>query len=299
METWSVIMPPEGVMEIPMADVSKISRKYLDIPYASQSPNQKLDIYLPPEGNGPFPTVVFVHGGAFILGDKRDAQLLQALTGINRGYAVVSVEYRLAGEAKYPAGLFDVKAAVRFLRANAVTYMLDGDRFALLGDSAGGHYIVMAAATQGNSAFEDLSMGNASYSSAVRAVGSRFGVYDFLIQREKGSLNPPEADPNFEDIEKALFGAASRDITGLMHFTNVLNFVTKDFPPVYLQHGSGDKTVNVAQSIRLEEKIRAVCGAGRAELVIMDGYDHGGVDLRWDNPENDDMVFAFFDKHLK
>jgi acetyl esterase/lipase len=299
METWSIIMPPEGVMDIPMADVSKIKRKYLDIPYAFQSPNQKLDIYLPPEGDGPFPTVIFVHGGAFIMGDKRDAQLLQALHGINRGYAVASVEYRLAGEAKYPAGLFDAKAAVRFLRANAPRYMLDGDRFALLGDSAGGHYIVMAAATQKNQAFEDFSMGNASYSSAVQAVASRFGVYDFVIQREKGSLIPPEADPNFEDIEKALFGAASNEITGLMHFTNVLHFVTEDFPPLLLQHGSGDKTVNVTHSILLEEKVRAVCGTGRAELVIMDGYDHGGVDLRWDQPENDDMVFDFFDKHLK
>jgi acetyl esterase/lipase len=179
METWSVIMPPEGVMDIPMTDVSRISRKYLDIPYASQSPTQKLDIYLPPEGSGPFPTIIFVHGGAFILGDKRDAQILQALTGINRGYAVASVEYRLAGEAKYPAGLFDVKAAIRFLRANAARYMLDGSRFALYGDSAGGHYIVMAAATQNNPAFEDLSMGSASCSSAVQAVASRFGVYDY------------------------------------------------------------------------------------------------------------------------
>lgn len=298
METWSIIMPPEGVFDIPNVDVSTIRRKYLDIPFAVQSPSQKLDIYLPPEGEGPFPTVIFVHGGAFILGDKRDAQLMQALTGINRGYAVVSVEYRLAGEAKYPAGLFDVKAAIRFLRANAARYMLDGGRFALYGDSAGGHYIVMAAATQGNPAFEDFSMGYASYSSAVQAVASRFGVYDFAIQREMGSKNPPEADPNFESIETDLFGAPSKDIGGLMTFTNVLNFITRDFPPVYLQHGSGDKTVHVSQSIKLEEKIREVCGAGRAELVIMDGFDHGGIDLQWDKPENDDMVFAFFDTHL-
>lgn len=299
METWSVIMPPEGVMEIPMVDVSKIHRKFLDIPYATQSPNQKLDIYLPTEGDGPFPTVVFVHGGAFILGDKRDVQVCQALTGINRGYAVVSVEHRLAGEAKYPAGLFDVKAAIRFLRANAVTYMLDGDRFALYGDSAGGHYAVMAAATQGNTAFEDFSMGHQAYSSAVQVVAGRFGVYDFLIQREKGSQNPPEADTNFETLEMMLFGGKSTDITGLLHFTNVLNFVTKDFPPAYLQHGADDKTVNVAQSIQLAKKIRSVCGAGRVELAIMEGFDHGGIDPQWDQPENDDMVFAFFDQYLK
>jgi hypothetical protein len=133
MDAYADFNPFEGSMEKPIVDVAGIRRKYLDIPYAAQSPNQILDIYLPPDGGGPFPTVVFVHGGAFILGRKRDDQLLQVIGGIGRGYAVVSVEYRLADEAKYPAAVFDVKAALRFLRANAATYLHDGDRFALCG----------------------------------------------------------------------------------------------------------------------------------------------------------------------
>jgi acetyl esterase/lipase len=133
--------------------------------------------YLPPEGDGPFPTIIFIHGGAFVFGGKRDTQFLHAIDGINRGYAVVSVEHRLAFEAKYPYPLFDVKAAIRFLRANAEKYKLDGDRFASCGDSAGAYYAVMAAATQSNPAFEDLSMGNASYSSKVKAVVSWYGVF--------------------------------------------------------------------------------------------------------------------------
>lgn len=298
METRTENMPPE-IIEMPMADVSGISRKYLDIPYASQSPNQKLDIYLPAEGDGPFPALIFVHGGAFLFDNKRDVQLLQVLDGINRGYAVVSVGYRLAGEAKYPAGVFDVKAAVRFLRANAGQYMIDGGRFALYGDSAGGHYVVMAAATQGNPAFEDLTMGNAAFSSAVQAVVSRFGCYDFLVQSDMAHRDPPKADPNADVIDTVLFGAPAKDLSGLMHFTNPLNFITADFPPIYLQHGSEDKTVPVIHSYQLEEKVRAVCGPGRAELKVLQGYDHGGIDLRWNAPENDDMVFRFLDKHLK
>jgi dienelactone hydrolase len=84
--------------------------------------------------------------------------------------------------------LFDVKAAIRFLRANASKYGLDSDRFGVCGDSAGGFYAVMAAATQGNTAFEDLSMGNTCYSSVVKAVVSWFGIFDMIA--------------NFEDIEK-------------------------------------------------------------------------------------------------
>jgi acetyl esterase/lipase len=299
METWSVIMPPEGSMEMPMVDVSGITRQTLDIPYASQSPNQKLDIYLPPDGDGPFPTIIFIHGGAFILGDKRDAQLLQVLDGINRGYAVVSVEHRLAYEAQFPAALFDVKSAIRFLRANAALLKLDGGRFALYGDSAGGHYVIMAAATQWTPAFEDFSTGNAAYSSAVQAVATRFGLYDFKVQSDMALKEPPEADPNFAVIEMALFGALGKDIGGLLYFTNALNFITKDFPPVFIQHGSHDKTVPVVHSYQLEEKVRTICGPERAEMHIMQGYDHGGIDPQWNAPENDALVFAFFEKHLK
>lgn len=299
MDVLSDFNPFEGSMEKAIIDVTDIRRKFLEIPYANRSPNQRLDIYLPPEGDGPFPTIIFVHGGAFILGDKRDDQFLQAIDGINRGYAVVSIEYRLAFEAKYPAAIFDVKAAIRFLRANAPLYMLDGDRFALCGDSAGGHYIVMSAATQGNPAYEDLTMGNAAYSSAVQAVGSRFGPYDFALESKMGRETPPKADPFFPDIEMQLLGAHSEDISGLMHFTNPLHFVSKNFPPIFLEHGTDDVIVPVIHSYQFEEKVRTVCGADRVALVIRDGYNHGGIDLRWNEPEINNEMFAFFDKHLK
>ena len=290
--------PFEGSMEKPILDVSDIERKYLDIPYAADSPNQRLDIYLPLEGDGPFPTTIFVHGGAFILGDKRDNQLLQAIDGIKRGYAVVSVEYRLAFEAKYPAALFDVKAAVRYLRANAAAYMLDSSRFALCGDSAGGHYVIMAAATQGNPVFEDLTMGNAGYASAVQAVASRFGVFDFTVESKLARENPPKADPYFPDIETHLLGAHSEDIGGLVRFTNPLNFITPDLPPVFIEHGTADVIVPVVHAHMLDEKVRAVCGEGRAELLIRDGYNHGGIDERWNAPEINAEMFDFFDRHL-
>jgi acetyl esterase/lipase len=291
--------PFEGSMVKPILDVSGITRKFLDIPYASGSPSQKLDIYLPEEGSGSFPVIIFVHGGAFILGDKRDNQFLQAIDGIRRGYAVVSVEYRLAFEAKYPAAVFDVKAAVRFLRANASLYSLDGDRFALCGDSAGAHYAVMAAATQGNPAFEDLSQGNAAYSSAVIAVASRFGPFDFALEGAMARETPPKADPFFPDIEMHLLGAHSDTITGLMYFTNPLHFIGKDFPPIFLEHGSDDMIVPVVHSYRMADKVRAVCGPQRVELVIRNGYNHGGIDERWNEPEINDEMFAFFDKNLK
>ena len=78
------------------------------------SPSQVLDIYLPEQGDGPFPTYLFIHGGAYIAGDKQDLQLLMAIDGINRGYAVVSVEYRRGLESKAPNALYDIKALSDF-----------------------------------------------------------------------------------------------------------------------------------------------------------------------------------------
>ena len=141
---WTLI-EPEDPSGSDMVDVSGVTRKWLDVPYAPDSPSQVLDIYLPEEGEGPFPTYIFLHGGAFIVGDKRDVQFLLAAEGVNRGYAVVSVEYRRALESKAPNALYDVKSAVRFLRAHAAEYRLDPDRAALMGYSAGGHIAAGAA----------------------------------------------------------------------------------------------------------------------------------------------------------
>ena len=104
------------------ANTDHIKRKWLDIAYASLSPAQKLDIYLPDEGDGPFPVIVSVHGGAFKFGDKADGQLTPMLEGLKRGYAVVSINYRMSGEALFPKNIHDVKAAIRWVRANAKQY---------------------------------------------------------------------------------------------------------------------------------------------------------------------------------
>ena len=137
----------EAMIPFPPADVSHIIRKWQDLPYANLSPAQKLDIYLPDEGEGPFPVILHIHGGGFALGDKGDIHVLTFLKGLERGYAVVSVNYRLSGEAIFPAGLQDIKAAIRWLRANSEQYHLDGSRIAACGGSSGGNYAAMVCLT--------------------------------------------------------------------------------------------------------------------------------------------------------
>ena len=173
---WKLI-EPDDPMGSDMVDISPVTRKWTDVAYDDKSPSQVLDIYLPEEGEGPFATYVFLHGGAFLFGDKQDVQFLLGIDGVNRGYAVVSVEYRRALETKMPAAVYDVKAALRFLRAHAAEYHLDPERFALGGDSAGAYYAVFAAATEGIAAFDGPDPANATFSSHVGAVIAQCGLY--------------------------------------------------------------------------------------------------------------------------
>lgn len=180
---------------------------FADLAYASQSPAEKLDLYLPPHSAAPAPLVIWIHGGGFMVGDKRSMPRqdfgaapkpksvmgpyqiqvpdVAALTA--KGYAVVSLNYRLGAsmfDAAYPA-LQDGKAAVRFLRANADRYHLDSGKFAVWGNSAGGYMAAMLGVTGDQpTAFDDPGLGNAGVSSAVQAVVVWYGAEDRLPDPE-------------------------------------------------------------------------------------------------------------------
>ena len=156
------------------------TREWRDVAYATQSEAQKMDIFLPATGDGPFPVIISIHGGAFKMGDKADGQETAAKEGLNYGYAVASINYRLSGEAIWPAQIYDVKAAIRWIRANASQYGLNSAKIAVWGGSAGGHLSAMAGTSGGVSSLEDTSLGNAGQSSRVQAVVDWFGPINFL-----------------------------------------------------------------------------------------------------------------------
>ena len=176
----------------------QIQRKQLEIAYAALSPAQKLDIYWPPEGGGPFPVILHIHGGAFLGGDKRDTQLNPMLAGLEYGYAVVSINYRLSGEAIFPALVHDVKAAIRWVRANATIYQFDPQKIAAWGGSAGGYLALMAGVTAGIVELEDMSLGNPQQAAHVQAVVDWFGPTDFLKMDEQLTASGLKPEPGEE-----------------------------------------------------------------------------------------------------
>jgi len=288
---------PKG-MKPPMTDVSAIKNKYLDILYANASEAQKLDIYLPDEINGKLPVIVSIHGGAFMMGDKRDGQVKPMLEGIKRGYAVVSINYRMSGEALFPANINDVKAAVRWIRANAGKYNFDPDRIAAWGGSAGGNLASLAGTSGDVKELEDLSIGNASYSSRVQAVIDWFGPTNFLKMdeqlRETGNGTPDHS--NADSPESKVLGAKITEIPELVKKANPETHITPDDPPFFIEHGTKDGTVPTQQSTEFYEKLVKVTGEDKVAIKLLEGAGHGGP--QFEEPANIDLVFKFLDKHL-
>ena len=299
MISYKIVMPDADAPPMSMPKiVIEGARKFKDISYSNAHPANLLDIYLPETGIGPFPTIIFIHGGAFNGGEKDDMQVAIVIDALNRGYAVVSVEQRLipvGGIFPYP--IFDFKAAIRFLRANAAAYMLDETRFVTAGTSAGGYHAVMAAATHGIAAFEELAMGNSDVSSGVAAALGFFGVYDLVMQSEfSHELGPFPGATEVWDFAAAFLGVDPREHRELAAFADPTSYITAGMVPTLIQAGGADEVVPTAASIVIAEKIAAVCGEERVQLDILEGATHG--DERFNAPENQEKIFAFLDRVL-
>jgi len=277
-----------------------IERKWLDIPYAKASRAQKLDIYLPDTGNGPFPVIVSIHGGAFKGGDKADNQLTPMLEGLRRGYAVVSINYRLSSEAIFPAQIYDVKAAVRWIKANARLYKFNPDKIAAWGGSAGGHLSALLGTSGGVQELEDLTMGNPAKSSRIRAVVDWFGPTDFLkmdAQLKEGKVKNPQVHSIPDSPESELIGKNLADAPDRVRIANPETYVTSDDPPFFIQHGAIDHLVPYQQSANLASKLESVIGKEKVTFELLENNDHGGPGFTTE--QNINKVFTFLDQHLK
>lgn len=285
--------------EFPLADVSVVKRKSLDLQYAHLSPAQKLDIYLPEVGQGPFPVILYIHGGGFAEGDKRDIHLLSYLKALEKDYAVASVNYRLSGEAVFPAGLQDVKAAIRWLRAHCEKYLLDTDRIAACGGSSGGNFAAMVCLTDHVPFFDDESLGNMDCSCSVSAAVDFFGPIDFLTMDEQliESGYGPADHGQADSPESRYLGARLSDVPLKVALASPMTYIHKDMPPILIQHGRLDTLVPVQQSILFVEKLIEIVPADKFEFDIIEGAGHG--DPLFEAEHNMNRVFEFLEKHLK
>jgi acetyl esterase/lipase len=277
---------PEG--RGPQLDMAGV-KAMKDLEYAKPDGRpQLLDLYLPEKADGPLPVIVWIHGGGWQGGNKNGTP---ALSQLKRGYAVASINYRLSGEAQFPAQIHDCKAAIRWLRAHAKEHNLDPKRIAVWGSSAGGHLVALLG-TSGDVKELEGDLGNLDQSSRVQAVCDWFGPTDFC---QMNAHRPPGAKLDHDEPgspESRLVGGPIQENKDKVAKANPITYVSKDDPPFLIMHGDRDELVPHHQSEILTEALQKAGVDVTFKTVEGAGHGFGGPDVMR-------QVEEFFDKHLK
>lgn len=240
-----------------------------DITFAEVGGQQlKLDLYVP-EANPAPPLVVWIHGGGWRKGSRKNPKLA-AIT--KHGYALASVSYRFTDKAIFPAQIHDCKAAVRWLRANADRYGYNAKWIAVAGSSAGGHLALLMGVSGGVKDLEGKVGGNLDQSSKVQAIIDYYGPSDFVL---RGKTQPDRAYTEKSGSFALLGGLRDGKVTPKMEmFASPSNYVSADDPPLLIFHGDADNVVLLDQSQRIE-KLYSESGL-KVQLVTFSKAGHGG-----------------------
>ena len=245
-----------------------------------------MDLYYPAQADGPSPVLVYVHGGGWVAGDKRNEGFLSYVPVFtDQGYLVVAINYRLSPRYKYPAHIVDVKCALRYLRANADLYYLDPDRIAIWGASAGGHLAALAGLAGPIAGYEQGQY--LPYSSKVQAVIDFFGPIDIeaicspeLVERFLG-LDSCQ-NPNVKRASPTFYARAGA-------------------PPFLIFHGDLDSVVPISHSLLLHDTLFQT-GVDSTLVVVENSghgfYQHGEV-ISPSEEEILQMMVVFLDRVLK
>jgi acetyl esterase/lipase len=279
-----------------------------------------LDLYLPEPGAGagrgeadpPLPVVLFLHGGGWGLGTR--AHVAPAFDDwrpsfferlARAGFAVASADYRLSGEARFPAQLHDVKAAVRWLRRNAAEHGLDGDKIVAWGASAGGHLAALLGLTgdvpglegsvgeerlpgppiPGSSGPEPAGPDQAPVSSAVAAVVDWYGPTDLGSMDAQSDGSGPLRHDSPGSPESRLIGGRPSELAELAWAASPVSYIKPGASPFLIMHGTADRAVPLAQSQSLADGLAAVGAAAETAWI-------GGSDHMWIGAPDVEEIFA-------
>jgi acetyl esterase/lipase len=256
-----------------------------------------LDVIAPLDRSGsPWPAVIWLHGFGWFAGTRRDNLEISMCTFLAaHGFFTASIEYRLSGEAIFPAQIHDVKAAIRWLRANAATYGIDAAHIGIWGGSAGGHLAALAGLTGDLPELEGHS-GSPGYSSRVQAVAVASAPSDFL--RPGGAMSNDANGP----VER-LCGGPVAEQGEIMRLASPITHVAPGAPPILIAHGTLDETVPLDQGERL---FRAVVQAGgEAQFIPIEGVYHNwlttpeGIPGREGTWQLGPIALPFFKQYLR
>lgn len=271
------------------------NKNLYDIEYACIGEHSlQLDLHIPETGAPPYPVVVWLFGGGWNRGDRKARPVVRLVDDnlYQHGYAIAAIDYRLSGEAKFPAQLEDCKAAIRFLRKHAKSFQIDANRIGVWGFSAGAHLAALLGLTGSINQFEVGD--NLEISSQVQAVCAFAVTSDFRQVNSQNTCDDPN-DPNSATAQ--LFGGPIQEKLELVTQANPVTYISPQVPPFLLIHGEKDGLIAWEQSKLLHE---ALGKAGvESTLYIIPNGDHGMAGLNQAEVEYIlNITESFFQKHL-
>jgi len=229
----------------PCFALAQSASEHRDIVYATVDGKAlALDLYMPAGKNSP-PLIVWVHGGAWSSYDKK--QYPKAL--VDSGFALASLDFRQSTEARFPAQVYDIKAAIRFLRAKAREYGYRSDRIAVAGASSGGHLAAMVGVTNGNKELEGTEGDYLKESSNVQAILDYFGASNLTTILAQST--PHGLDIRKPALDK-LLGGQPETVPALAELASPVFHVDKNDPPLLLLHGDQDPQMPINQAHELQ-----------------------------------------------
>jgi pectinesterase len=279
----------DGRTEIPPETQDRLNSK-LDVTFARYGDRTlEMDIYRPKGDWRSLPAIVCIHGGGWNKGRKiHHRKVAQALAA--RGFVTASIDYRLSGEAPFPAHIQDCKAAVRFLRANANEYGINADSMGAMGASAGGHLAALLATSAGVPELEGEG-GNADFSSAIQAVVPMSGQTDFLSERTRNI----SSDKTRGGIWRLFLGGSQEEKPETYRLASPLIHLDRADPPFWMITGENDDPSTRADDFRQRMKELGI----PAGLTIIKDAPHGFLERQSWFDETMETADAFFTKHLK
>lgn len=281
--------------------------KFSNINYAGDTlVRHTLDVHLPEAFPGPYPVIVWIHGGGWGKGSKDDD--IGGITwelALQRGYAVVTINYRLSKEAIFPAQIHDCKAAIRWIRANAPEFRFISDQIGVWGESAGGHLVALLGTSGGVATYtingvtmdiEGRVGPNLNTSSRVQAVCDWFGPTDLLLMNSFPTTIDHDAAGSPESM---LIGGPIQQNREKCALANPITYVSKDAPAFLIMHSFGDRLVPFNQSELLHAAlVKTVVPQGKeVTLIGIEGNAHGSISFT--KTATVLSVLDFFDRTIR
>lgn len=266
---------PEGIPVVATLASKGFTPTYADVAYGDQSEAQRLDIYLPSDNNTSHPVALFVHGGGFAFGDK--TMSLPGIVGslLQHGIAVATVNYRMSGEAKFPAAPQDLGRAIEFIRSQSGRYQLDPQRLVTMGESAGANLAALSGTAAGATVMRGALV-NPQADIRPQGVVALYPPVDFLqldtLLAQQGCHDATH--DSGDSFESRYLGGPLQRMRNAAITSNPITYIDEKTPPFFVENGDNDCKVGTAQSILLVDALRTK--QIPTTYVQLKGAGHGG-----------------------